>query len=181
VVSYQFPPDGEPGYVGMELGRSHLGIGADAAAEPPPAGGRQFATWVYADDCDAAVRHLRDHGVPLLTEPADQPGANARPRSPTPTATASSSRHAPDRGPSAGVAPIGFSRGVDAACGMCNVPAEPRESPQRKGAAAMYGPLIAAAAIMLLIAGIVLYLHDLAEVRARKAFDRIFEENRRRR
>jgi len=45
----------------------------------------------------------------------------------------------------------------------------------------MYGPLIAAAAIMLLIAGIVLYLHDLAEVRARKAFDRIFEENRRRR
>jgi hypothetical protein len=45
----------------------------------------------------------------------------------------------------------------------------------------MYGPLIVAAAIMLLIAGSVLYFHDLAEVWARKAFDRIFDENRQRR
>jgi hypothetical protein len=45
----------------------------------------------------------------------------------------------------------------------------------------MYGPLIAAAAILLSIAGIVLYLHDLAQARARKAFDRIFDEGRRRR
>jgi hypothetical protein len=45
----------------------------------------------------------------------------------------------------------------------------------------MYGPLIIAAAILLSIAGIVLYLHDLSEVRARKAFDRIFDEGRRRR
>jgi lactoylglutathione lyase len=71
-VTYQFPPDGQPAYVGMDLGRSHLGIGADAAAEPP-AGGRQFAIWVYADDCDAAVQHLRANGVPVLAEPADQP------------------------------------------------------------------------------------------------------------
>jgi lactoylglutathione lyase len=28
-VSYQFPPDGEPAYVALDLGRSHLGIGAD--------------------------------------------------------------------------------------------------------------------------------------------------------
>jgi hypothetical protein len=45
----------------------------------------------------------------------------------------------------------------------------------------MYGPLIAAAAILLLIAGTVLYLHDLNEARSRKAFDRIFQEGRRRR
>jgi hypothetical protein len=45
----------------------------------------------------------------------------------------------------------------------------------------MYGPLIAVAAILLSIAGIVLYFHDLAEARARKAFDRIFEEGHRRR
>ena len=65
---------------------------------------------------------------------------------------------------------------------MCNVPVEPNyKSPQRKGAAAMYGPLIVAAAILLSIAGIVLYFHDLAEARARKAFERIFEEGRRRR
>jgi len=31
-VTYQFPPEGEPGYVALDLGRSHLGIGADQAA-----------------------------------------------------------------------------------------------------------------------------------------------------
>ena len=45
----------------------------------------------------------------------------------------------------------------------------------------MYGPLIVAAAILLSIAGIVLFLHDLADARARKAFDRIFEEGSRQR
>jgi hypothetical protein len=64
---------------------------------------------------------------------------------------------------------------------MCNVPGEPTKSCLRKGAAAMYGPLVVAAAILLSIAGIVLYLHDLTEARARKAFDRIFEEGKRRR
>jgi hypothetical protein len=45
----------------------------------------------------------------------------------------------------------------------------------------MDGPLIIAAAILLSVAGIVLYVHDLAQARARKAFDRIFEEGKRRR
>ena len=45
----------------------------------------------------------------------------------------------------------------------------------------MNGPLVIAAAILLWIAGIVLYLHDLSEARARKAFDRIFEQGKRRR
>ena len=45
----------------------------------------------------------------------------------------------------------------------------------------MYGPLIVAAAILLLVAGIVLFLHDLSEARSRQAFDRIFEEGSRRR
>jgi hypothetical protein len=45
----------------------------------------------------------------------------------------------------------------------------------------MYGPMIVAAAILLSIAGIVLLLHDLSDARARKAFDRIFEEGGRRR
>jgi hypothetical protein len=38
-----------------------------------------------------------------------------------------------------------------------------------------------AAAILLSIAGIVLFLYDLSEARSRKAFDRIFEEGNRRR
>ena len=44
----------------------------------------------------------------------------------------------------------------------------------------MYGWLIAAACVLFGIAGVVLYLHDLAEVRSRKAIDRIFSEGRRR-
>jgi lactoylglutathione lyase len=74
-LTYQFPPDGEPGYVALELGRSHLGIGADPAAaeDAPGTDGRRFTLWVYAEDCDAAVEHLRGHGVPVLAEPADQP------------------------------------------------------------------------------------------------------------
>jgi hypothetical protein len=58
---------------------------------------------------------------------------------------------------------------------------EPTTEPREKGAAAMYGPLIVAAAILLSIAGIVLFLHDLSEARSRKAFDRIFEEGNKRR
>jgi uncharacterized membrane protein len=45
----------------------------------------------------------------------------------------------------------------------------------------MYGPLIISAAILLSIAGLVLFLHDLSEARSRKAFDRIFEEGSKRR
>jgi len=58
---------------------------------------------------------------------------------------------------------------------------EPTNELPREGAAAMYGPLIVAAAILLSIAAFVLLLHDLAEARSRKAFDRIFEEGSRRR
>jgi uncharacterized membrane protein len=58
---------------------------------------------------------------------------------------------------------------------------EPTNELPREGAAAMYGPLIVAAAILLSIAGLVLLLHDLAQTRSRKAFDRIFQEGRRRR
>jgi lactoylglutathione lyase len=72
-VSYEFPgPDGEPGYVGLELGTAHLGIGRDPAggvSAPSP----RFSLWVYADDCDAAVARLRDAGVTIIEEPADQP------------------------------------------------------------------------------------------------------------
>lgn len=70
-VTYQFPPTGEPGYVGLELGRSHLGIGAQSGA--PAGADRRFALWVYCDDCDAAVAKLRAAGVPVVEEPADQP------------------------------------------------------------------------------------------------------------
>jgi lactoylglutathione lyase len=74
-VTFQFPDDGEPGYVGLQLGPSHLGIGADPTGAGPgsQASGHRFMLWVYADDCDAAVERLRAAGVPVVAEPADQP------------------------------------------------------------------------------------------------------------
>jgi lactoylglutathione lyase len=71
-VEYEFPgPDGEPGYVGLELGSAHLGIGRDPAMTAPAS--PRFLLWVYADDCDAAVARLRAGGVTIVEEPADQP------------------------------------------------------------------------------------------------------------
>jgi lactoylglutathione lyase len=71
-LTYEFPgPDGEPGYVGLELGDSHLGIGRDPGAGTDPS--ERFALWVYADDCDAAIERLRAAGVEIVEEPADQP------------------------------------------------------------------------------------------------------------
>jgi lactoylglutathione lyase len=71
-VDYEFPgPDGEPGYVDLELGPAHVGIARD------PAAGREtsarISLWVYADDCDAAVERLRSAGVKIVEEPVDQP------------------------------------------------------------------------------------------------------------
>ena len=71
-VSYEFPgPDGEPAYVGLELGEAHLGIGRDPDAPPEPSA--RFSLWAYAEDCDAAVDRLRSAGVEIVEEPADQP------------------------------------------------------------------------------------------------------------
>ncbi len=71
-VSYEFPgPDGEPAYVGLELGTAHLGIGRDPTATAGQSA--RFSLWVYADDCDAAVERLRSAGVQIIEEPADQP------------------------------------------------------------------------------------------------------------
>jgi lactoylglutathione lyase len=69
VVTYRFPPEGPPVYVGLEIGKSHLGIGEDPAAQPNPA----VELCVYADDMDAAMALLRAGGVRVIDEPVDQP------------------------------------------------------------------------------------------------------------
>lgn len=73
VVSFEYPgPDGDPAYVGLEIGTAHLGIGLG----PTAAGGalpRPISLWVYADRCDAAVERLRAAGTTIVEEPADQP------------------------------------------------------------------------------------------------------------
>jgi lactoylglutathione lyase len=70
-VTYQFPPEGEPGYVGVQIGRSHLGIGLQD--QPGDLANNRITLWVYADDCDVAVKRLRDGGVEVVQEPASQP------------------------------------------------------------------------------------------------------------
>jgi lactoylglutathione lyase len=71
-VTYEFPgPDGEPGYVALDLAGSHLGLGRVPGDQPPTQ--RTITLWVYTDDCDAAIQRLRAAGVPVLKEPADQP------------------------------------------------------------------------------------------------------------
>ena len=72
VVAFEWPgPDGQPVYVGLDVGTSHIGIGGPAAR---PAGEpRAVSLWVYTDDCDALVERLRAGGSPILEEPADQP------------------------------------------------------------------------------------------------------------
>ena len=71
-VVYRFPEEGEPGFVAMDIGSSHLGIAYVEDLEAA-AGHRRFALWVYAEDCDAAVERLRAGGAPITAEPADQP------------------------------------------------------------------------------------------------------------
>jgi len=72
-VSFEFKgPDGSPAYVGVDVGRSHLGIGfvADPAEPPLP---RPISLWIYVEDCDAVVGMMRRSGVPIREEPTDQP------------------------------------------------------------------------------------------------------------
>ncbi|SNY45025.1 VOC family protein [Paractinoplanes atraurantiacus] len=70
-VTYQFPPDGDPAYVGVQVGRSHLGIGQQD--EPGALANDRVTLWVYADDCDAGVDRLRAGGAEVLQEPTGQP------------------------------------------------------------------------------------------------------------
>ncbi|WP_430782028.1 VOC family protein [Actinoplanes sp. G11-F43] len=70
-VTYRFPEEGESVYVGIRLGSSHLGIGRQD--EPGDLANDRVTLWIYAEDCDAGVARLRDGGVVVLQEPADQP------------------------------------------------------------------------------------------------------------
>jgi lactoylglutathione lyase len=70
-VTYQFPNEGEPGYVALRVGGSYLGV--TRQEEPGELVNDRITIWVYADDCDAAVAMLAAAGVTVVQEPADQP------------------------------------------------------------------------------------------------------------
>jgi lactoylglutathione lyase len=69
-ITYQFPPAGDPGYVALDLGPSHLGIGQNPDT---PTGPQRIAIWLYTDDTDAAVALLRAAGTVITEEPVTQP------------------------------------------------------------------------------------------------------------
>ncbi len=66
---YSFPSDDEPGFVSLALDGGKLALGqAGGTIETATA-----SLWLYADDVDAAVSDLREAGVRVVAEPADQP------------------------------------------------------------------------------------------------------------
>jgi len=70
--TYRFPEEGEPVFVTVELGGGLLGLAEDA--DLAPAGGRsRIELCAYVEDCDVAVAVMRETGVTILDEPADQP------------------------------------------------------------------------------------------------------------
>jgi lactoylglutathione lyase len=75
---FQFPTQGEPGYVGLRRGQ--FGVAVVAAQWPQQQYGRalgagvRFELFVYVDDVDATVESLcRNRTVEVLREPADMP------------------------------------------------------------------------------------------------------------
>jgi len=70
-VEYQFPPDGDPVFVGLLAGSGQIGLSQDDDAVAG-AGGQRISLWVYVDDCDATVEALRAGGATVTEEPADQ-------------------------------------------------------------------------------------------------------------
>jgi lactoylglutathione lyase len=75
--TFRFPDEGEPEFVALELGNAQVAIGraTDPLHGKPlrPVSGHRFELCVYTDDVDAAVARLREAGVAVLVEPADQP------------------------------------------------------------------------------------------------------------
>jgi len=70
-IRYRFPSEGSPDFVTVRIGSDEIGLAA--AADTPADTQRRVALWIYADDCDTAVAHLRAARVTIVDEPADQP------------------------------------------------------------------------------------------------------------
>jgi lactoylglutathione lyase len=71
-VAYEFRDgSGQLTYVGLRLGTADLGIALDLTATPAVEG--RISLWAYVEDCDRVVARLRQSGVTIVDEPADQP------------------------------------------------------------------------------------------------------------
>jgi aminoglycoside 6'-N-acetyltransferase len=70
-VRYRFPSEGLPVFVTVRIGSDEIGLAASTDVSGDTQ--QRLALWIYVDDCDAAVAHLRAAGVTIVDEPADQP------------------------------------------------------------------------------------------------------------
>jgi lactoylglutathione lyase len=68
-VIYCFPSESEPVFVSLTIDGGKLGLGASEE----PVQSASTAIWLYTDDVDDAVARLREAGVGVVAEPADQP------------------------------------------------------------------------------------------------------------
>ena len=66
--TFQFPPEGEPGFVTMDRGGCSIGIGAGGSSADD-----RFGLWIYVDDVDATLEALQSRGAPVVATPEDQP------------------------------------------------------------------------------------------------------------
>jgi lactoylglutathione lyase len=74
---YQFPPDGEPGYVGLARGETRLGVTTTAIPMDmfgqEVGSGPRFELFTYVEDVDVTIEILRAAGHQVLREAADMP------------------------------------------------------------------------------------------------------------
>lgn len=75
---YQFPPEGEPGFLTLRFGETELGIGL--LSEAPmhgvpqrPASGHRVELCINVEDADEAVDTLKKIGAPVVMAPQDMP------------------------------------------------------------------------------------------------------------
>jgi lactoylglutathione lyase len=75
--TYRQPPEGEPGFVSLELENTKVGLVVFSAPESflgrTPGDGLRFELWLYCDDVDAAVERLAAEGAPVLRAPENMP------------------------------------------------------------------------------------------------------------
>lgn len=74
---YQFPPDGDPRYVGLRRDEADLGIVHDSSPREMTGAsmghGPRFELFVYVDDVDSAIRSMQAANTPVLREPENMP------------------------------------------------------------------------------------------------------------
>jgi lactoylglutathione lyase len=75
---YQFPPEGDPVYVSLQIGDGQvaLGLGTGPALygeTPLPASGHAVDICLYVADLDATIRAAEARGAPVPVPPADMP------------------------------------------------------------------------------------------------------------